>query len=734
MPEKPPREKPRAPQPPKNPMTCSHNSADATVRSRAESVDPVCCGISTEQASSSGTNTEYMDFVGRLRVAAACTLPLVVLAMGGHVGLPIKEALGARLAQILELALAAPVVVWCGRPFFERGWASILNRRPNMWTLISLGVGAAVLYSLVATLFPFLFPPALRDGDGVVGVYYEAAAVIITLVLAGQLLEARARERTGDAVRALLDLSPKMASRIGPDGNEEKVTLESVSVGDCLRVRPGETIPVDGRIVDGASSVDESMITGEAIPVDKLKGDDVTGGTLNTTGQFVMEARRVGADTVLSRIVALVSQAQRTRAPIQNMTDRIAEYFVPAVVAIAALAFMVWLAVGPEPRLAYAIVAAVSVLIIACPCVLGLATPMSVTVAAGRGASEGVLVRSAEALEALARVDTIVLDKTGTLTEGAPRLTDVTAFDGFSEDDVLRLAAGAESGSEHPLGRAVVDAARERGLDISEVTVTAFEAIIGRGVVGRVDGRDVWVGNQVLMRTHGFREQEDQHVLQEIDARITAFARNGKTTVIVAVDGRAAGLISVADTIKEGAARALAELRSRGLDIVMATGDGRLTAETVAKELGIFTLHAEVAPQDKSRIISELKTRGRRVAFAGDGINDAPALATADVGIAMGTGADVAVESAGLTLIKGDLAALVRAHGLAKATLANIKSNLAFAFGYNGLLIPVAAGVLYPAFGLLLSPMLAALAMSLSSLCVIVNALRLNTVTIDGRG
>ncbi len=692
------------------------------------------CGMALEPfgpvTGEDAENPEYADFKRRLWLAAACTLPLVIIAMGGHIGLPIKSWLGAWTSQIVELLLCVPVVFWAGRPFFERGWASIVNRRPNMWTLISLGVGTAFIYSLIATLFPGLFPAELVGSDGVAGVYYEAAAVIITLVLAGQLLELRAREKTSGAIKALIDLAPKTATRLGKDGSETSVPVSELSVGDRLRVRPGENVPTDGIITEGSSSINESMISGEAMPVDKTKGGQVIGGTLNSTGQFVMEVERVGSETVLSKIVDLVSQAQRSRAPLQKLADRAAGYFVPGVIAIAVLAFFVWLMVGPEPRLTYAIIAAVSVLIIACPCALGLATPMSVMVAAGRGAREGVLVKSAEALEALAGIDTLVLDKTGTLTVGEPKLTDVIGYEGFAEANLLALAASAEVGSEHPVGRAIVAGARRRGLKLLDAE--NFKASVGRGISATVDGRHVQAGNLSMLKAAQINGA-DVSGFAWFERHIRELGESGRTAIAISVDGQPAGVIGVADTIKDGAARALAELRSRGLDIVMATGDGPGAAQTIAKELGIFTVHSEVSPEEKSRIISELKPRGRRVGFAGDGINDAPALATADAGIAMGTGADVAIESAGITLLKGDLAGLVRAHGLALATVSNIKWNLAFAFGYNGALIPVAAGVLYPVFGLLLSPMLAAAAMSASSLCVILNALKLNSVSIDGR-
>jgi Cu+-exporting ATPase len=691
------------------------------------------CGMALEPMgvppAEAGPNPELIDFTRRLKLALALTLPLMVVAMGGHMGLPVKGWLGARGAQWLELLLAAPVVLWAGKPFLERGVASVRNASPNMWTLIGLGVTAAFLYSVAATLLPGVFPASLRTPDGTVPVYFEAAAVIIVLVLVGQILELKARERTGDAIRALMDLAPKTALRIGADGREVRVDLALVVPGDKLRVRPGEAVPVDGRIVEGASAIDEHLLTGEPIPVDKAAGAEVTGGTLNTSGSFVMQAEKVGADTVLARIVALVADAQRTRAPIQGLADKVARYFVPAVVAVAALAFLAWLALGPTPALAYAIVAAVSVLIIACPCALGLATPMSIMVATGRGARDGILVRNAEALEALAGVDAIVVDKTGTLTEGKPRLTDVRTRPGYDETTLLRLAASLERGSEHPLGQAIVDGAR--GRSVTMLKPDRFEALPGLGVAGSVSGQEIAIGNAQLMRKLALAAGIGEAVLIEADKEVRALAGEGKSALLVAIDGNLAGILAVADTIKAGAAEALAELRSRGIEVVMATGDNWLTARTVAKELSITTLHAEVLPADKSRIISELKARGKRVAFAGDGINDAPALATADVGVAMGTGADVAIQSAGITLPKGDLKGLVRAHTLARATLANIKQNLAFAFGYNAVLVPVAAGILYPVIGLLLSPIAAAVAMSLSSVSVIANALRLGGVRLD---
>ena len=686
------------------------------------------CGMALEPIgvppADAGPNPELVDFTRRLMIALPLTIPLVVIAMGGHLGLPVKDWIGARAAQFVELVLAAPVVLYAGWPFLERGAASIRNRSPNMWTLISIGVVAAFAYSIVATLLPGLFPAELHTGpDGTVGVYFEAAAVIIVLVLVGQILELKARDKTGDAIRALMDLAPKTARRIAADGSEDDVALDAIVKGDRLRVRPGEAIPVDGVIMEGRSAVDETLLTGEAMPVEKTSGDAVTGGTLNTSGSFVMRADKVGADTTLAKIVQLVASAQRSRAPIQSVADRIARYFVPAVVGVAILAFIAWLIWGPTPALAYAIVAAVSVLIIACPCALGLATPMSIMVATGRGAREGVLIRDAAALETLAGIDTIVLDKTGTLTEGKPRLRDVRPAAGVSRKELLAAAASLEIGSEHPIAKAILAGAKSEGVET--VQPDDFEAMTGLGIKGRIGGKEVAVGNPALMRRLGYVSRFGEDTLAEIDREIRTLAGTSKTALVVAIDGAFAGLLIIADTIKDQAARALAELRSRGIRIVMATGDSALTARTVAKELGIEDVHAEVLPEEKSRLISELKARGRKVAFAGDGINDAPALATADVGIAMGTGADVAIESAGITLPKGDISGVVRAHSLAQATLQNIRQNLGFAFGYNAIGIPIAAGVLYPIIGALLSPIVAAVAMSLSSVSVIGNALRL---------
>jgi Cu+-exporting ATPase len=679
------------------------------------------CGMALEPmlpTADVGPNPELVDFTRRLWVGAPLALAVLVLEMGSHLGVPFVHWMGAWPFALAQLVLATPVVLWVGAPFFRRGWASIVNRSPNMWTLIALGTGAAWAYSMVATLAPGLFPAGLRDMHGLVPVYFEAAAVIVVLVLVGQIMELRARARTGGAIRALLDLAPRTARRVRPDGHEEDVPLDAVVAGDLLRVRPGESVPVDGTVTEGRSAVDESMLTGEALAVEKAAGDGVTGGTLNRSGSFVMRAERVGADTMLARIVGLVAEAQRSRAPIQALADRVAAWFVPAVVAVAVAAFVVWLFVGPEPALSYALVAAVSVLIIACPCALGLATPMSIMVATGRGALEGLLIRDAEALERLAQVDTLVVDKTGTLTEGHPALTHVVAVDGDS-DRLLRLAASLERGSEHPLAEAIVAGAAHRGIDLS--AAEDFEAVTGQGVRGRVEGHAVALGNAALMRSLGAGTAA---MADEADR----LRGEGRTVMLVAIDGTFGGLIAVADPVKESAPAAIRALRAEGLRIVMATGDNARTAATVAGRLGIDDVRAEVKPEDKAALVAELRAAGARVAMAGDGINDAPALAAADVGIAMGAGADVALESAGVTLVRGDLDGILRAHRLARATMRNIRQNLFLAFVYNTAGVPVAAGVLYPLFGSLLSPMIAAAAMSLSSVSVIANALRLRRV------
>ncbi|MER8775185.1 heavy metal translocating P-type ATPase [Mesorhizobium sp. M0977] len=681
------------------------------------------CGMALEPmgvpTGDEGPNPELVDFTRRFWVSAVLSVPLLVIAMAPMLGLTFQAFIDDRAKVWLELALASPVVLWAAFPFFHRGWDSILNRSPNMWTLISLGVGAAYLYSVVATLFPGLFPHQFRGHDGTVPVYFEAAAVIVALVFLGQVLELRAREKTGSAIRALLDLAPKTARLIGADGSENDVPLDIVKAGDRLRIRPGDAVPVDGIVLEGRSSVDESMITGEPLPVEKTEGDNLTGGTLNKNGSLVMRAEKIGAETTLARIVELVAKAQRSRAPIQGLADRVSFYFVPAVVLVAIIAFIAWAIVGPEPSLVFAIVAAVSVLIIACPCALGLATPMSIMTATGRGAHAGVLIKEAAALERFASVDTLIVDKTGTLTEGRPRLTDVVAVEGMAQDELLALAAGLEKGSEHPLAEAIVDGARGRGVKVPDAS--GFEAVTGKGVSGTVSGQKVALGNAAMMADLGI---DTASVL----ASAEALQSDGKTAMFVAVAGKLAGLVAVADPIKATAAEAIKALHDSGLKIVMATGDNERTAKAIAAKLGIDAVHAGLLPEQKNALVEELRAGGAGVAMAGDGVNDAPALAAADVGIAMGTGADVAVESAGITLVKGDLNGIVRARTLARATIRNIRQNLFFAFLYNVLGVPVAAGVLYPLTGTLLSPMIAAAAMSLSSVSVIANALRLRTL------
>jgi Cu+-exporting ATPase len=681
------------------------------------------CGMALEPmgvpTGDEGPNPELVDFTRRLWVSAVLSIPLLLITMGPMLGLPTRDWIGERVAVWLELALATPVVLWAALPFFHRGYESIVNRSPNMWTLISIGVGTAYLYSVFASLFPDAFPHSFRTHGGTVPVYFEAAAVIVALVFLGQVLELRARERTGSAIRALLDLAPKTARRIGRDGSEADVPLDEVETGDLLRVRPGDSVPVDGTVTEGRSSVDESMITGEPVPVEKTEGDRVTGGTLNKNGTLVMRAEKVGADTMLSQIVEMVAKAQRSRAPIQGLADRVSFYFVPSVVLVAIVAFIVWAAIGPAPSMIFAIVSAVSVLIIACPCALGLATPMSIMTATGRGAQAGVLIKDAEALERFAKVDTLIVDKTGTLTEGKPRLTDIVAAEGFDEKDLLGLASSLERGSEHPLAEAIVEGAEREGVVFS--TAADFEAVTGKGVSGKVSGRPVALGNKAMM-------EELRHDTEPLQKKADALRSEGKTAMFLAADGKLAGIIAVADPVKQTTAEAIRALHESGLKIIMATGDNARTARAVAQKLGIDEVRADVLPEGKKALIDELRIKGAKVAMAGDGVNDAPALASADVGIAMGTGADVAVESAGITLVKGDLNGIVRARILAQATIGNIKQNLFFAFVYNALGVPVAAGVLFPVFGTLLSPMLAAAAMSLSSVSVIANALRLRTL------
>ncbi|MBZ9760426.1 cadmium-translocating P-type ATPase [Mesorhizobium sp. CA8] len=679
------------------------------------------CGMALEPmgvpTGDEGPNPELVDFTRRFWVSAALSVPLLIVAMAPMLGFSFETLIDGRSKTWMELALASPVVLWAAFPFFHRGWESILNRSPNMWTLISLGVGAAYLFSLVATLFPDVFPHQFRGHDGAVPVYFEAAAVIVALVFLGQVLELRARERTGSAIRALLDLAPKTARLIGADGSEKDVPLDSVKSGDRLRVRPGDAVPVDGIVLEGRSAIDESMITGEPLPIEKTEGDALTGGTLNKNGSLVMRAEKVGAETTLSRIVELVAKAQRSRAPIQGLADRVSFYFVPAVVLVAVIAFIAWALFGPEPSLIFAIVSAVSVLIIACPCALGLATPMSIMTATGRGAHAGVLIKEAAALERFAAVDTLIVDKTGTLTEGKPRLTDVVAADGIDENELLGLAAALEKGSEHPLAEAIVEGAAARGLKLADAV--GFEAVTGKGVSGMVSGRKVALGNAAMMADLG---------VQTPAADAEALQADGKTAMFVAVGGSFAGIVAVADPVKATTAETIKALHDKGLKIIMATGDNKRTAKAIAGRLGIDEVRAGLLPDEKGALIEELRAKGAVVAMAGDGVNDAPALAAADVGIAMGTGADVAVESAGITLVKGDLNGIVRARTLAQATIRNIRQNLFFAFLYNVLGVPVAAGVLYPLTGTLLSPMIAAAAMSLSSVSVIANALRLRTL------
>ncbi|MCZ6646158.1 MAG: copper-translocating P-type ATPase [SAR324 cluster bacterium] len=680
------------------------------------------CGMALEPVTVrvEQANPELEDMTRRFWVSLILTVPIFLLAMSDLIpGQPLLQVIGKSVNGWIQLVLATPVVLWGGWPFFQRGWKSVWTLNLNMFTLIALGTGTAYGYSLIGKLLPGIFPASLRAHEGLVELYFEASAVIITLVLLGQVLELKARSRTGNAIRALLGLAPNTARRVEGDGSEIDVPLEQVQPGDTLRVRPGEKVPVDGVVVEGATSVDESMISGEAVPVEKHPGDKVTGATLNGSGSILMTAQRVGDDTLLSQIVRMVSEAQRSRAPIQRLADLVSGYFVPAVVLAAIAAFVLWASLGPEPRLAYGLVAAVSVLIIACPCALGLATPMSIMVGTGKGAQAGVLFKDAEALEVLEKVDTLIVDKTGTLTEGKPALVSVEPIADGGSGEMLRLAAGLELGSEHPLADAIVAGARARGLAIK--AANEFQAHVGKGVVGRVDGRAVVLGNGTLLKELGMPPEA-------LETRAEALRREGQTVMFVGVDGKAAGLLGVADPVKETTAEALGILRAEGLRIVMLTGDSRTTGEAVARQLGIEEVTAEVLPEQKGEVVKRFQALGRVVAMAGDGINDAPALAQADVGIAMGTGTDVAMESAGVTLIKGDLRGISRARRLSRSTMRNIRQNLFWAFFYNALGVPLAAGALYPVFGLLLSPMIAAAAMSLSSVSVIGNALRLRSV------
>jgi len=675
------------------------------------------CGMALEPETVSlddKPDPELIDMTRRFRIALALTLPVFVIEMTAHLGG--VHLLPPQTSNWVSFALATPVVLWAGWPFFQRGWRSLVTRNLNMFTLIAMGTGVAYFYSVVATLAPQVFPDAFRDHHGAVAVYFEAAAVITVLVLLGQVLELRARAQTSGAIRALLGLAPKTARRIGASGDED-IEIEAIAVGDLLRVRPGEKIPVDGVVCEGTSLVDESLVTGEAMPVKKAEGAQVIGGTVNQSGGLVIRAEKIGRDTMLARIVDLVARAQRSRAPVQRLADQVAGWFVPLVIAAALLAFAAWAMFGPQPRLAYALVAAVTVLIIACPCALGLATPMSIMVGVGRGARSGILIRDAEALERMEKVDTLVIDKTGTLTEGQPKVVAVLPAHGVARDDLLRLAASVERGSEHPLAFAILNAAKADNLDLRDVQ--NFDAPAGKGASGTVDGRRIVLGNAAIMQQSNI----DTAAL-ETDARDQR--EGGATAIYVAIDGRAAGVIAVADPVKPSAPEALKRLRVNGLRIVMLTGDNRTTAQAVAKTLGITEVEADVLPERKSDVVSKLRGEGRVVAMAGDGVNDAPALAAADVGIAMGSGTDVAIESAGITLLRGDLTGLVEARRLSQATMRNIRQNLAFAFLYNAAGIPVAAGLLYPVFGILLSPMLGAAAMALSSVSVIGNALRLS--------
>ena len=680
------------------------------------------CGMALEPETitgEEGENPELTDFRRRFWIGLVLTLPVLVLEMGAHVFN--LHLTGAHTSNWIQLLFGTPVVLWAGWPFFERGWQSLKSRNLNMFTLIAMGTGVAWVYSVIATVTPGLFPDTFKGHEGAVAVYFEAAAVIVVLVLLGQLLELKAREQTGGAIRALLDLAPKTARRINESGEDEDVPLDQIKPGDLLRVRPGEKVPLDGIVMEGSSAVDESMVTGESMPVKKEVESKVIGGTMNQTGSFVMKAERVGKDTMLSQIIQMVAEAQRSRAPIQRMADLVASWFVPAVILVAVIAFICWVIFGPAPAFSYALIAAVSVLIIACPCALGLATPMSIMVGVGKGAQGGVLIKNAEALERMEKVDTLVVDKTGTLTEGKPTVTKIVAAKGFAEDKLLSLAASLEQGSEHPLAHAIVMAAKDKKLDLSQTQ--DFDSPTGKGVVGKINGQDVALGNVMLM-------EERSVDVSTLTSQADDLRSDGATVIFIAVDGEPAGLLAIADPIKETTKEAIDALHAQGVRIVMLTGDNRRTAEAVARMLNIEEVEAEVLPEDKSKIVKKLQSEGKIVAMAGDGTNDAPALAAADVGIAMGTGTDVAMESAGVTLLKGDLTGIVRARKLSVATMNNIRQNLFFAFFYNAAGVPVAAGILYPFLGILLSPIIAAAAMSLSSVSVVANALRLRIIKI----
>jgi Cu+-exporting ATPase len=681
------------------------------------------CGMTLEPVKATaevGENRELIDMTRRFWVGLVLTLPVLVLEMGGHIpALGLHNLVPPRISIWIQFVLSTPVVLWAGWPFFERAWASVVHRSLNMFSLVALGTGASYLYSLFATFAPGMFPVGFHGMGNTVAVYFEAAAVITVLVLLGQVLELRARQQTGGAIRALLKLAPKTAHRLTAKGADEEVALELIQVGDRLRVRPGDGVPVDGEVLEGQGAVDESMVTGESMPAAKKPGNKLIGGTVNGTGSLVMRADKIGASTMLARIVTMVSEAQRSRAPIQRMADTVSGYFVPAVLGVAVLAFIVWAVWGPAPALSYALIAAVSVLIIACPCALGLATPMSIGVAIGKGAGAGVLIKSAEALEHMEKINTLVVDKTGTLTEGKPKVTAIIPAAGLSEGEILPLAASLERSSEHPLAAAIVNAAQEHGATTQEPT--GFASVTGKGVTGKIGGRSVALGNAKLMADLGISFGDLEH-------KADALRGDGATALFLAIDGKPGGVIAIADPIKATTQEALESLRSYGIRIVMLTGDNKTTAEAVARKLGIKEVEADVLPQDKNRIVKKLSAEGRIVAMAGDGVNDAPALAEASVGIAMGTGTEVAIQSAGITLVKGDLAGIARAIVLSRATMRNIRENLVFAFAYNAIGIPIAAGVLYPTFGILLSPIVGALAMSMSSVSVILNALRLRTL------
>ncbi|WP_166268876.1 heavy metal translocating P-type ATPase [Marinobacter caseinilyticus] len=693
------------------------------IRQQGPGSCPICgMALEPEQVSlEEGPSEELIDMTRRFWIGLALVLPVLVLEMGGHL-IGLERIVSPQVSNWIQLFLATPVVLWCGWPFFVRGWKSVLTRNLNMFTLIAIGTGVALVYSLVATLAPEVFPDAFRQHDGSVAVYFEAAAVIVVLVLLGQVLELRAREKTSGAIKALLDLAPATARKLDAGGGESDVALDQVNVGDRLRVRPGDKVPLDGEVLEGSSNVDESMVTGEPLAVSKKAGDQVIGGSINQQGSFIMRADKVGRDTMLAQIVQMVASAQRSRAPIQGLADKVASYFVPAVILIAVIAFVIWSVIGPTPPMAFGLIAAVSVLIIACPCALGLATPMSIMVGVGRGAQSGVLIRDAEALERMEKVDTVVVDKTGTLTEGKPQVTTLVTAKGVSEDDLMRYAGGLEKGSEHPLAHAILEKANT--MDVSLPDAEDFHSPNGKGVTGTIDGHRVLLGNRLLMESESvdtatFEEEADQ------------LRRDGATVIFAAVDGSVCGLLAIADPIKETTEAAITALQKDGIRVVMLTGDNRTSAEAVARKLHIDEVEAEVLPEDKGKIVQRLKDEGRIVAMAGDGVNDAPALATADVGVAMGTGTDVAIESAGITLLRGDLMGIVEARRLSLATMRNIRQNLFFAFVYNSAGVPIAAGVLYPIAGLLLSPIIAAAAMSLSSVSVIVNALRLRVVTLS---